>query len=79
LKKGDYLVQKGSGTFTGTNDLKKATIFNTQDKMDWGSRSDKSVRVFFWQYVKRHEKFEMGDFFEPLPVEVKVVKTVKLI
>jgi hypothetical protein len=80
LKKGDYLVQTGpAGPYKGTSDLKKATIYNTRDKMSYGSRSDRGLTVFFWNLVKKSEKFEMGDFFEPLPVEVKVVKTVKLI
>ena len=80
LRKGEYLVQKGpAGPYTGTNDLKKATVYNTRDKMSYGSRSDRAVTVFFWDDAKKYEKFEMGDFFEPLPVEVKVVRTVKLI
>jgi hypothetical protein len=80
LKKGDYLVQTGpAGPYKGTSDLKKATVYNTRDKMSFGSRSDKAVRVFFWDHAKKYQKFEMGNFFEPLPVEVKVVRTVKLI
>jgi hypothetical protein len=87
LQQGDYLVQTGPDSFKGTYDINKATVYNTKDKMSNGSRSyefeepeseDQLMsKVFQWDNVKRTEKFEMGDFFEPLPVEVKVRKTVK--
>lgn len=78
LKKGDYLVETASLSYKGTNDINKATVFNNKNKMRPG-RVDKSPRIFRWNSVKKTEKFEMGDFFEPLPVEVKTVRTVKLV
>jgi hypothetical protein len=68
MKVGYYLMyQGGDGNPMGTNDINKAHVFNSEDPFPWDDAYDTG-----------EESFQiLGDYFEPLPVEVKRIVTIK--
>jgi hypothetical protein len=69
MKVGYYLTyeQQGEGRPVGTNDINKAHVFKNTNPFPWDDTYDEAEELgeFF------------GDYFEPLPVEVKRIVTIK--
>jgi hypothetical protein len=68
MKVGYYLMyQGGDGNPMGTNDINKAHVFKNINPFPWDDTYDEAEELgeFF------------GDYFEPLPVEVKRIVTIK--
>ena len=77
VKPGDFIIfDEGMELITATNDINKATIFKKKNLFSWGKNTiDASLKYF-------KDFFDVdgltGDFYEPVPVDVKMTKTVTI-
>jgi hypothetical protein len=73
MKVGYYMAGEGTNTF-GTDDINKATVHTTEDSPN--KYTSGKPRRFLWGQLAKD--FLPGDFFEPVPVDVKITRTITI-